>query len=235
MKTVNRASSVLGIAFLFQFVTSFSNGVFLRSALITPSNIGESMVKIANNPLLMRAYILLDVLTALGVIFLGVTLFLTLRKQNETIALVALGFYILESALLVVSRLEAFSLLGMSQAYVAAGQPAALQTMANVALNAMDFVGSTLHTFVFSCGAILFYYLLDQSRIVPRVLSLWGLITLFPLLIATVSAIFGYDFPIFFYLPYVPFEGVIGVWILVNGLRAPLETRHPLAMASAPV
>lgn len=49
------------------------------------------MLRIANNPLLMRTYILVDMLTALGIVFLGAMLFLTLRKQNETAALVALG------------------------------------------------------------------------------------------------------------------------------------------------
>jgi hypothetical protein len=233
MNTVNRTSRVLGIAFLLQFVTSFSNGVFLKSALIVPGSISESMIKIANNPSLMRAYILVDMLTALGIIFLGAMLFLTLRKRNETIALVALGFYILEAALLAVSRLEAFSLLGMSQAYVAAGQPASLQTMAKVALESMDFVGSTLHMLVFCPGGILFYYLLYKSGVVPRALSLWGLITVLPCLIGTLLVVFGYEAPSFLYVLYMPFELVIGVWILVKGINEASETRQRSAIASA--
>jgi hypothetical protein len=75
--------------------------------------------------------------------------------------------------------------------------------------------------FAFCPGGILFYYLLDKSRIVPRVLSLWGLITVFPCLIATLFAVFGYEVPFFVYLPYVPFEFVIGVWILVKGIKIP--------------
>ena len=233
MSTVNRASRVLGIAFLLQFVTSFSNGVFLKSALIVPGNISESLIKIANNPSLMRAYIFVDMLTALGIIFLGAMLFLTLRKQNETMALVALGFYILEAALLAASRLEAFSLLGMSQAYVAAGQPALLQTMANVALQSMDFVGSTLHMLAFYPGGILFYYLLYKSGVVPRALSLWGLITVLPCLIGTLLVVFGYEAPIFLYVLYMPFELVIGVWILVKGINEASETRPQSASAFA--
>jgi len=232
MNTVNRTSRVLGIAFLLQFVTSFSNGVFLKPALIAPGGISESMIKIANNPSLMRAYILVDMLTALGIIFLGAILFLTLRKWNETMALVALGFYILEAALLAVSRLEAFSLLSMSQAYVAAGQPASLQTMANVALESMDFVGSTLHMLAFCPGGILFYYLLYKSGVVPRALSLWGLITVLPCLIGTLLVVFGYEAPVFLYVLYMPFELVIGVWILVKGTNEVSETRQQSAIAS---
>ena len=233
MNTVNRTSRVLGIAFLLQFVTSFSNGVFLKSALIVPGSISESMIRIANNPLLMRAYILVDMLTALGIIFLGVTLFLTLRKRNETIALVALGFYILEAVLLAVSRLEAFSLLGISQEYVTAGQSASLLTMGNLALKAMDFGGGTLHILVFCLGAILFYFLLYKSGVVPRILSLWGLITVFPMLIGTLLVLFDYAAPVFLYVLYVPFELVIGIWILVKGINEASETRQQSAIASA--
>ncbi len=233
MNSVNRTSRVLGIAFLLQFVTSFSNGVFLKSALIVPGSISESMIKIANNPSLMRAYILVDMLTALGIIFLGAVLFLTLRKWNETMALVALGFYILEAALLAVSRLQAFSLLGMSQAYVTAGQPAYLQTMANVALESMNFVGATLHMLAFCPGGILFYYLLYKSGIVPRALSLWGLVTVLPCLIGTLLVVFGYEAPVFLYVLYMPFELVIGVWILVKGINEASETRQQSAIATA--
>jgi len=219
MNTIKNTSRVLGAAFLLQFVTSLISGTILRQSLIVPGNISESMINIANNALLMRANILVDMLTALGIIFLGVILFITLRKQNEKIALVALGFYILEAALLAASRVAAFSLLRISQEYVTAGHPVFLQTIGNLALESMDFVGITLHMLVFCLGGILFYCLLDKSRIVPRALSLWGLITVFPMLIATLSAIFGYKLPSFLYFPYVPFEFVIGVWILLKGIK----------------
>jgi hypothetical protein len=66
--------------------------------------------------------------------------------------------------------------------------------------------------------------LLDKARIVPRWLSLWGLITVSFLLIWTLLAILGYEVPFILYLPYVPFEFVIGVWILVKGIKDGPET-----------
>ena len=224
MTTVNKASRVLGVAFLLQAVTSFSSGVFLKQAWFVPGNISDTMLKIANNPWLMRTNILLDMLTALGVTFLGVMLFITLRKQNEKIALTALGLYLLEAALLAASRLGAFSLLRISQEFAAAGQPAYLLTMGQVAYESMDFVGNTLHMLVFCPGGMLFYYLLYKSGLVPHALSLWGLVTVFPMLIGTVTQIFGYTIPFIFYVPYVPFEFAIGVWILVKGVKDAPET-----------
>jgi hypothetical protein len=214
----NKTSKILGLAFLLQFITSFSSGLFIKPLWLVPENMAATMLKIAENPNVLRANILVDMLTALGVIFLGAMLFETLRKQNPKLALTALSFYILEGALLAASRMATFSLLHFSQEYAADGNPESLLVFGNLSIEAMDFVGDPLHMLAFCLGAILFYYLLDKSRIVPRWLSLWGLITVLPLLAGTLTAVFNFDLPFILFLPYVPFEFVIGVWILVKGI-----------------
>ena len=215
----NKTSRILGLAFLLQFITSFSSGVFLKAAWFVPENMSETMLKIAGSPWLMRTNILLDMFTAMGVIFLGAVLYITLRKQNEKIALTAMGFYILEGALLAVSRIQAFSLIGLSKEYVAAGQPTSLLLMGQMAYEAMDFAGNTLHMLAFCIGGILFYYLLYKSGVVPRWMSLWGLIAIFPMLVGTITQVFGYTIPFQFYVPYIPFELVIAIWILFRGIK----------------
>jgi hypothetical protein len=87
----------------------------------------------------------------------------------------------------------------------------------------------------FCLGGILFYYLLDKSRVVPRALSLWGLIAVFPMLIGTLTQIFGYSIPFIFYVPYVPFELAIGIWILVKGIKVDSEVSSLQAMIPAGV
>ena len=110
----------------------------------------------------------------------------------------------------------------MSQDFVSAAQPELMVTFGSLAIESMEFVGGWLHMLAFCLGAILFYYLLNQSRLVPRGLSLWGLITIVPVLVGTLTAVFGYEIPFLFFLPYFPFEFVIGMWILVKGIP---ETR----------
>jgi hypothetical protein len=218
MNSINNTSRVLGAAFLLQAVSNLVSNAFLLDPLIVPGSIIRSMTNIANNALQLRASILGNMVTVLGIIFLGALLFEILRKQNEKMALVALGFYILEAVLLAVSRLVTFSLLRISQESVIAGHPAYFQSLGNLAFDTMHFGFGALAMLAFCLGAVLFYYLLDKSRIVPRFLSLWGLITVCPLLAATLFVIFGYEVPFFVYFPYVPFEFVIGVWILVKGV-----------------
>ena len=110
-----KTSKILGIAFLFQFITSFSSGSFIQPTWLVAGNISETMVKIAAKPWLLRTNILFDMFTALGVVFLGTMLYITLKKQSEKIALVAMGIYILEAGLLAASKLSSFTLLRISQ------------------------------------------------------------------------------------------------------------------------
>ena len=218
MNLVNKTSRILGAAFLLQAVTSLISGLILKQVLTVPGNISETMIKIANNTWLMRANIFGEIITAAGIIFLGAILFETLRKLNKNMSLVALGLYILEATILAASRIPAFSLLRISQAFVTSGNPAFLQTIGNLAFESMYF-GYTMLMLPFCLGAILFYYLLYKSRVVPRALTLWGLITVFPCLAGTLSSIFGYQAPFHIYLPYAPFEFVIGIWILIKGIK----------------
>jgi hypothetical protein len=232
MNPVSKPSKVLGVAFLFQALASLiSNAIFLKP-LIVDGNITATMTNIANHPFMARTSILIDMFCAAGVIFLGAVLYVTLRKYNEKMALTALGFYILEGALLAAAKLWAFSLLSMSQEYVVAGFPVYLQSMGKLTFETMDFTYNA-SMLAFSLGAIPFYYLLDKARIVPRFLSLWGLITaVFPCLIATLIVFFGFQVPFFVYLPYAPFEFVIGGWITVKGIKSGSENLAHLALAN---
>jgi hypothetical protein len=221
MKPVNtrpKTSRLLGFAFLFQFVTSFTNGVILRPLWHAESDMAQTLRNIAENPILLQSSILLDMFTALGVIFLGVLLYLALRKQNEKLALTALCFYILEGALLATSRMATFSLLGLSQEF-SAGQSTDVLWLAIIAFDAMEFVGGTLHMVAFVFGAFLFYVLLYQSRLVPRSLSLWGVITVLPFALGVPLKVLGIEVPFILYVPYVPFELGIGLWIFFKGIQ----------------
>ncbi|MBN2048277.1 MAG: DUF4386 domain-containing protein [Anaerolineaceae bacterium] len=214
-----KPSRILGIAFLLQFITSFSSGMFIRLLWMVEGDMVSTLLKIADQSFLLRINILVDLLTALGVIFLGAELFRLLKSQNSTLARTALGFYILEGCLLVVSRMEAFSLLHLSQSYTASGQPEQLLQTAQLALDSMVFMGETLHMMVFSVGGILFYYLLDRSHLVPRWMSLWGLISIIPYLPGTIATVLDVNYPYFLMIPYIPFELMIGLWISVKGIQ----------------
>ena len=91
-----KISRILGLAFLLQVITSYSSGLFFRPLWFIADDIGATMSKITENPNLFSAHILVNSLTALGVVFSGAVLFDTLKNQHKKLALTGLGFYILD-------------------------------------------------------------------------------------------------------------------------------------------
>jgi len=215
---------LLGAAFLLQAIASLVSGLFLLQPLIVPGNIIDIMTNISNNTLQMRASIVVEMITAIGIVILGVLLFITLKKISMKISLVALGLYIIEAGILATSRIPAFSLLLISQESVIAGHPTYLQTLGNLFYESQIF-GYNLHMLAFALGATLFYYLFFKSGFLPRVLSLWGLIAAPLALIGILFLLFGYNVPIVVFLPNLPFEITMGIWLMVKGIRNGSETK----------
>jgi hypothetical protein len=173
-----KKSRILGFAFLLQALTSLISGTVFSKPLVAEEGI-INLANIADNALLLKLNILGQTITAMGIVFLAAVLFAMLKGQNKKIALTAFGIYILEASLLAVCEIADFSLLCIGQEYVASGQPEILQILGNLVYRSMKY-GQELHMAAFCIGAMLFYYLLYKSRIVPRVLSLWGLLAVLP-------------------------------------------------------
>jgi hypothetical protein len=209
---------LLGAAFLLQAVASAVSGLFLLQPLIVSGDIVASMTNIANHVLQMRASIVVEMITAIGIVMLGSLLYITLKEQDGKIALVALGLYLVEAGLLAASRIPAFALLRTSQESVLAEHPAYLQTLGSIFYESQSF-GYDLHMLPFALGATLFYTLFFKSGFLPRVLSLWGLIAAPLALVGTLFTLLGYDVPIFVFLPNLPFELGAGLWLLVKGIK----------------
>jgi len=221
MNSDKNTPRLLGAAFLLQAVASLVSGLIAPvSFLIVSGNIIDNMTNIANNALQMRASIVLDMITAIGIVMLGSLLYVTLNKQNGKIALIALGLYVMEATILAASRIPAFSLLRISQESVIAGHPAYLQTLGNLFYESQSF-GYELHMLPFALGATMFYYLFYKSGFLPRGLSLLGLIAAPLALIGTLFVLLGYDVPFVVFFPNLPFELGVGLWLMVKGIRVP--------------
>jgi len=223
MNSDKRTPRFLGGAFLLQAIASAVSGLVLLQPLIVPGDIAESIAPIARHTLQMRASIAVEMVTAIGIVMLGSLLYITVRKQNHKIALVALGLYVMEATILAASRIQAFSLLQLSRESVLAGHPAYLQAMGASFYEAQSF-GYDLHMLPFALGATMFYSLLFQSRVIPRALSLFGLIAASLALIGTPLVLLGLEVPLAIFVPNLPFELAAGVWFLVKGIPAGSQT-----------
>ena len=160
----------------------------------------------------------MELVTAAGVIFLGAMLYSTAKKLGQEIALTAFGLYVLEGALIVVKMLALYALLAFSRRFVAAGSPVSMEPTAAMLHELMSY-SSRMANFFFCLGGTIFYAILLKARTVAWPLSLWGLIGTQGVFAGVLLGLFGAKAPIFLFVPYIPFELVIAVWILVKGVE----------------
>jgi len=210
----------LGAAFLLQASASLISGL-TRDSLIGKGDITDIMTKMSDNTWLVRLSIMSEMITSIGVIILGVLLYLTLKKQDIKIALIALGLYLMEVVALVISQIALFALLHISQESVKTGHPENLQTLGTLFLEIQEFTFMSVVMFFFTFGATLFYYLFYKSGYLPQRLALFGLVIALLSLINTIILLTTNILsPIFFVLIlHLPFELGTGLWLLAKGFK----------------
>jgi hypothetical protein len=215
--TSKQAARLLGIAFFTQAVTSLIGGAVFFNPFVSDGNIAETMGKIATNTGGVYVGVLLQIVTALVIIVLGVSLHRAVKHINNTAADIALGFYIFEALLLAVSQIFVFGLAKLSLVYSASGGDALL-SVGELLLSSKKFAGS-IAIIPFGLGAIIFYYLLLKAKIIPKWLALWSFITVPFVLIGVPLAGFGVPITFALFVPYVPWEFFTGAFIIIKSLR----------------
>lgn len=216
-----KVSFLLGFAFLLQAVTSLISGAVFFDPLVVDGNIQATLLNVADNEVMVHASIFGDLITSLGIILLAVMLYSILKNVKVLPVRIALCFYIFEATLLTVSKFFTYALLESSLMYkINPGE--SLLELGEILLKAKDFSYS-LHIIPFGIGAILFYYVLYKSDVLPKWLSLWGLVTVPIILVGVTLMMYGVPVPFVILLPYVPFEFVTGIYIMVRGLKVRTE------------
>jgi len=215
-----RVLRLLGAAFLLQAIASAVSGLLLAPvdllANSAPDDMGSTMADIAANEWQLRASILGEMVTAGGIIALGVLLFAVLRPHGRNVAAVALGLYLVEAALLAMREVLVFELWWTSDHVATQGESDALVTRGAALYESQAFAYS-LHTLVFAAGATIFYVLFARSHILPKPLIMLGLIAA-PLALASEAfVLFGVDVPLYLFLPNLPFELGAGLWLVLRG------------------
>jgi hypothetical protein len=83
-----------------------------------------------------------------------------------------------------------------------------------------------IHPYIFVLTGLLFYYLFYKSVLVPRFISIWGIIALFMLLAVNLLEITGNSSPLamLLYFPIVLNEVFLAIWLIIKGFNPPAIT-----------
>jgi hypothetical protein len=228
MNSINKTARIVGVLYIIGTVAG------MLSHVLTVPVLGGSdfLVNVSTHEIQIIAGALFVLIMGFALAMVPVMMFPLLKKYNEALAL---GYVVfrgaLETMMYIVLAISWLFLIPVSQEYVKAGAPDAsyFQTLGAVLLEGHDLI-APVQTIIFCLGALIFYYLLYQTKLIPRWLSGWGLIAIIPYFAAGLLVLFGFFGPlstgeIVLEFPLALQEMVMAVWLIVKGF-------NPSAIAS---
>jgi len=223
MDSNRKTATIVGVLIITALASSTLSGVFLGSTTdpdyLTAVSANENKVLIG---------VLFMVALTASVVAIPIMMFPILKMHNESLALMYVGAKIFEGASDAVLAISKLLLLTLSREYVNAVAPVAsyFQTSGSLLIAVYDWTG-VLENFPYSLGALIFYYLLYRSKLIPRWLSGWGLIGA-TLMIATGLWRMYDPSMIYLAIPLILNEIVLAAWLIIKGF-------NPSALISLPL
>jgi Domain of unknown function (DUF4386) len=230
MSSLRKTSLTAGILYLLTFVSIPT--LALYGSIHNPNYIISSLG--SNTPVIIGG--VLEIIVALAGISTAIVLFPVLKKQNEEAALGLVAARILESSTIFVGVAFILSIVTLRQAGAGAG---ALVT-SHALITLYDRIFLLGQSFMPAICDLLLGFLLYKSRLVPRALSLIGIIGAPLLIVGYMAILFGVidrisPLAALSAVPVALFEFSLGIWLVVKGFNstpvaiAPVQNLFKLA------
>ena len=220
MNESKTTARIVGALFLIAMVTSLVGGIWLESITGAP----DYLVEVSAQKTQVLVGVLLELVNCLAVVGIASALFPLMKVHSEALAAGYLGTRVIEAVILSVAAVSPLLIVTLSQEYGAAGaaNAATFQTAGALVMAARGHLASLLTPIFFSLAALLLYYFLYRSRLVPRFISIWGFIAVVSLFTWNMLEAFGISISagMVFALPMILNEIFLGIWLLAKGFSS---------------
>jgi len=217
MSADRKAAVAIGVLYIIGTVVLVLSGVVTGAVLTGPAYLAQ----VAAQPNQLAIGALLVLVAGFALAMVPVVFWPIGRRYNDTLAM---GYVVFRGALETVMYIAAA--FGWLLLIALSTQPGAAP-LAGFVRTVETVIWDQLLAIPFALGALMFYVLLYQSRLVPRWLSAWGLVAAALDIVPPLGSMFGLSSLGVLVAPLFLQEMVMAVWLIAKGF-------NPRAVASAP-
>lgn len=220
MNSDKQIGRIVGILFLLILIIGiFGSGMRGLSSTLVES---QTFLKdVFESSMQMKIAIVLDLIASGIGVGIAVTLFTLLSKHNKSIAFLYFGFWIAQFATIIVSNISHFSLISLSEKYLQMGSPDSAYFQTLGFLKVEEYIWAHfISLIIFNVAASMLYFLFYQAKLIPRLLSVLGIIAANLALIGVLIQVFGFNGSMLFFLPNGLFILAFAIWLIVKGFNS---------------
>jgi len=230
-----RAEILIATLFLVTAATSIFGEFFVLSPIL---NASDYLVRVFPNKGAVEWGSLLWSINNIGIVFIAVFAFPLLRKRNEALAVGYLACRIIEGTIMMLGIAAILLLIPLSQEFLKAGAPQSswFLSLGDVLKHAKLLGLTQLSLPMLGLGGSLFTWMLFRFRLVPRFISVVGLIGYALVFFGSIAGWFDLidvspgGSGAALALPVAAFEIILlPFWLLFRGFKTPETPEHPAA------
>lgn len=211
MNTNKLTTRLIGALFLITTATYLTGNMLIETTLSS----SDYLTTLSENTAQISLGAILMLVNCLGVVGIGVLMFPVLKQHSETIALGYVTTRIVEAVLLKVGIISLLLLIPISTMT----DSSHLQTLSTLAIKG-NFYAYQIAMLVLGIGSIMFCYLLYQAKLIPRLMSAWGLTGYTALMIGAGLELLGLKVGLYYSIPGGLFELALPIWLLIRGFQS---------------
>jgi len=222
MNTYRKTAIIVGVLLIACTAATILSLTLSNPILDDP----EYLSMVAEKEIQVIVGAILEFIWAATAMCIAIWLYPVLREHNEALALGSVVFRAVEGVFVFIGTLSLLSLLTLSQEFVRAGVPDAssFQTMGTTLLAIRHWTLDGIVLIAFCLGALLYYWVFFQSKLIPRWLSGWGLLGAALSLTVTLFSLFNPGFVVSWVhtllnAPIALQEMFLAVWLMVKGFN----------------
>jgi hypothetical protein len=221
MSADRKAAVWIGVLYIIGTVGLVLSVVVTGGVLTGPAYLAQ----VAAQPNQVAIGALLVLLAGFSLAMVPVVFWPIGKRYNETLAM---GYVVFRGAIETV--LYIFTALGWLLLIALGTQPDAAP-LAGLVNTVEAVIGEQLSAIPFALGALMFSVLLYQSRLVPRWLSVWGLVGAVLYIVPPIGNMFGLSLGVLM-APTAVQEMVMAVWLIAKGFNTSAIAIEPAGETS---
>lgn len=221
MKSYRRTALITGSLFITATAASLL-GTAVEQPIVTGG--AGYLARVVANGTRLSLGGLLELIAAGASVGIAVSLYPVLVRWSEGLALGAVVFRAIEAVMYTVAALGLLALPAVGQEFTAAATSnrGSLQAIGD-ALMSLRQEAILAGVFAFVVGALMYYYVLFRSGLIPRWLSGWGIAAELLMLVACLSSLFTRNAITSYTVLVAPIavqEMVLAVWLIARGFSS---------------
>ena len=211
MSNNKKNAKFTGLMFLFAMATSLSGGILIQGIIDKPDFLSD----ILNEKMTIIIAVILELINAFTVIFIAAAFWISYKKQ-EIVRVAYLAIRIIEASVCALSAFIPITLLSIARRNNNISMAAdILRTIRG------DLVSYAIPIF-FGIGAIFFYFMLYKSQLIPKYITVWGLIA--SVLVMTNMFVSAVSLKAALAFPIITNEIYLGIYLLTKGYKTETPT-----------